>query len=75
MSDIDWTPVEKSITKEIERLEKRRVNAMNDKVCENCKWFKHHDDYKYNGNCCRYPKWMLVSINHYCGEWKERNDD
>ena len=52
---------------------------MNDKVCENCKWFKERDGWHLKDKCCRYPKWLELecTYGHYCGEfeWKGEYDD
>ena len=54
---------------------------MNDKVCKDCKWCLIEEDYRRGGwliRCCRYPEWIVIADGsrfHYCGEWKDKNDD
>ena len=57
-------------------LDRKQVNTMNDKVCKNCKWFGPNL-ILLDGYCSRYPEWVRI-VNcscHYCGEWKDKNDD
>ena len=50
---------------------------MNDKVCENCKWFMRSVLFMDEGHCFRFPEWATIERAdfHYCGEWKDKNDD
>ena len=43
--------------------------------CENCKWFKGYADRYGDGHCTRFPMWVETVFDHYCGEWKDNNDD
>jgi hypothetical protein len=41
------------------------------KFCENCKYWNpksHYDDIE--GLCTRFPEWVEITWNHYCGEWR-----
>ena len=45
------------------------------KRCEHCKYWKARIDMVYNGLCTRYPKWVDVRTSHYCGEFKECDNE
>jgi hypothetical protein len=38
--------------------------------CENCKWWEQVG--KEDGNCMRFPKWVITHKFHWCGEFEQK---
>ena len=76
MSDIDPTKLMESV----------RNRKHIEKKCKNCKWCERIE--RNNGwvqwRCVRFPDWVellcsrsqtINGVNHYCGEFKERDGE
>ena len=58
----------------------KKTNTTNNKVCTNCDYFEPYSEYiaencGFIGLCHRYPDYRNVADGHWCGEWKDKNDN
>lgn len=42
-------------------------------ICDHCEYWRNKDD--LTGECTRFPQWIEIYWNHYCGEFKEKENE